>query len=444
MSSLLIRHATLINEGQRYQADVLVKNGIIDKIAPEVTAAADQVIDAQGQYLLPGVIDDQVHFREPGLTHKGDLTSESRAAVAGGVTSYMEMPNTSPQTLTQGLLTQKYERAAAVSAANYSFYMGASNDNLSEVLKTDPYRVCGVKVFMGSSTGNMLVDDLKALEGIFRESTLLVATHCEKEEIIRANLAKAQKKFKQKIPIAQHPIIRSTEACYASSSEAVELAHQHGTRLHVLHISTAKELALFDADTPLADKRITAEACIHHLWFTDADYAKKGTHIKWNPAVKAAADRQAIRQAVIDGRIDVIATDHAPHTLAEKDNPYLLAPSGGPMIQHSLVAMLELASQGVFTIEQVVAKMSHDVATCFQVEKRGYLREGYYADLVLVAPQAPWRVNKSNLQYKCGWSPMEGQTFHHQVKTTVVSGQVAYHDGVIDPSVRGMRMTFRR
>ena len=444
MPSLLIRHATLLNEGQRYEADVFVKNGLIHRVGPNLNEIADQVLDARGLYLLPGVIDDQVHFREPGLTHKADLTTESRAAVAGGVTTYMEMPNTVPQTLTQDLLTQKYERAAAVSTANYSFYMGASNDNIDEVLKTDPYQVCGIKVFMGSSTGNMLVDDEQTLEGIFREAPILVATHCEKEEIVRANLAKAERKFKDKIPIAQHPVIRSVEACYASSSQAVALARKHHTRLHVLHISTAKELELFDAETPLAEKRITAEACIHHLWFSDADYAKKGTHIKWNPAVKTAADRKAIRAALLEGRIDVVATDHAPHTLNEKDNPYLLAPSGGPLIQHTLVAMLELARQGVLTEEQVVEKMCHNVATCFQVEKRGFLREGYYADLVLVDPQAPWQVQRSNLRYKCGWSPFEGQTFQHQVKSTIVSGNLVYHEGTLDETVRGMRLTFRR
>jgi dihydroorotase len=444
MSTLLIRHATIINEGQRFEGDVFIKQGLIYAIGSGLAQIADQTIDAKGLYLMPGLIDDQVHFREPGLTHKADLTTESRAAVAGGVTSFMEMPNTVPQTLTQDLLAQKYDRAAEVSVANYSFFMGASNDNLEEVLKTDPRQVCGIKVFMGSSTGNMLVDDEQTLEGIFREAPILVATHCEKEEIIKANLAKAQRKYRKKIPIEQHPVIRSVEACYASSSQAVALAQKHHSRLHVLHISTAKELELFDAETPLAEKRITAEACIHHLWFTDADYTKKGTHIKWNPAVKTANDRKAIRAALLDGRIDVIATDHAPHTLAEKDNPYLEAPSGGPLVQHSLVALLELARQGVLTEEQVVEKAAHNVAICFQIEKRGFIREGYYADLVLVDPHAPWKVTRHNLRYKCGWSPFEGQTFQHQVKATIVSGNLVYHEGSIDESVRGMRLTFRR
>ncbi len=444
MSTLLIRHATIINEGQRFEGDVFIKQGLIYAIGSGLAEIADQTIDARGLYLMPGLIDDQVHFREPGLTHKADLTTESRAAVAGGITSFMEMPNTVPQTLTQDLLAQKYARAAEVSVANYSFFMGASNDNLEEVLKTDPRQVCGIKVFMGSSTGNMLVDDEQTLEGIFREAPILVATHCEKEEIIKANLAKAQRKYRKKIPIEQHPVIRSVEACYASSSQAVALAQKHHSRLHVLHISTAKELELFDAETPLAEKRITAEACIHHLWFTDADYTKKGTHIKWNPAVKTATNRKAIRAALLEGRIDVIATDHAPHTLAEKDNPYLEAPSGGPLVQHSLVALLELAWQGVLTEEQVVEKAAHNVAICFQIEKRGFIREGYYADLVLVDPHAPWKVTRHNLRYKCGWSPFEGQTFQHQVKATIVSGNLVYHEGSIDESVRGMRLTFRR
>ena len=442
--SLLIRNATLINEGQRFEADLYVKGGLIDRIGPNLKVSADQTIDARGLWLLPGVIDDQVHFREPGLTHKADLTTESRAAVAGGITSFMEMPNTVPQALTQELLEQKYRRAAEVSVANYSFFMGASNDNLEEVLKTDPRRVCGIKVFMGSSTGNMLVDDEQTLDAIFREAPILVATHCEKEEIVRANLAAQKEKYGDDIPIELHPVIRSEEACYASSSLAVGLARRHGTRLHVLHISTAKELELFDAALPLSEKRITAEACIHHLWFTQEQYADKGTLIKWNPAVKQASDRDAIRAAVKSGRIDVIATDHAPHTLEEKQQPYTQAPSGGPLVQHSLVAMLEMAKQGIFGLEEIVHKMSHAVADCFQIAGRGYLREGYHADLVLVDPQATWTVERSNLRYKCGWSPFEGQTFQHQVHSTVVSGKLVYHLGKIDESVRGQRLTFDR
>ncbi len=441
--SILIKGATLVNEGQQYQADLLVKDGLIHHIGPAINAIADHIIDAHGLWLLPGLIDDQVHFREPGLTHKGDLYTESRAAVAGGVTTFMEMPNTKPQTLTQDLLEQKYQRAAEVSPANYSFFMGASNDNIEEVLKTNPKEVCGIKVFMGSSTGNMLVDDAQTLEGIFREAPTLVATHCEKEEIIRANLAQAKAEYGDNIPIELHPIIRSEEACYASSSLAVELAKKHGTRLHILHISTAKELALFNPG-PLTSKLITAEACIHHLWFTDQAYAQKGTHIKWNPAVKTAEDRAAIRAAVKEGRIDVIATDHAPHTEAEKANPYLSAPSGGPLVQHSLVALLELVAQGVFSLEEVVHKTSHAVAECFQIDKRGYLREGYHADLVLVDPKAPWVVNKENIRYKCGWSPFEGQTFQAQVHSTMVSGKLVYQQGRLDDSARGQRLSFSR
>ncbi len=442
--SLLIRNATLINEGQRIEADLLVKDGLIHTIGKNLGAIADQTIDASGLWLMPGVIDDQVHFREPGLTHKGDLTTESRAAVAGGVTTFMEMPNTKPQALTQELLEQKYQRAAEVSTANYSFFMGASNDNLEEVLKTDPRNVCGIKVFMGSSTGNMLVDDAQTLEGIFREAPMLVATHCEKEEIIRANYAQYHAEYGDDIPIRFHPIIRSEEACYASSSLAVELAKKFNTRLHILHISTAKELELFQVDVPRTEKRITAEACIHHMWFSEEDYAEKGTFIKWNPAVKKASDRAAIREAVKQGRIDVVATDHAPHTLEEKQNPYASAPSGGPLIQHSLVAMLEMARNGVFAVEEVVDRMTHAVADIFQIQKRGYLREGYHADLVLVDPNANWTVDRSNIRYKCGWSPLEGQQFSHQVHSTIVSGQLVYHNGEVNERIRGQRLAFDR
>lgn len=441
--SILIKNARLVNEGKQYQADVLIKDKLIHKIGANLNDIADHTLDAKGLYLMPGVIDDQVHFREPGLTHKTDIRTASRAAVAGGTTSFMEMPNTNPQSLTQDLLQAKYDRAAEVSPANYSFYMGASNDNIEDVLKTNPNTVCGVKVFMGSSTGNMLVDDTQVLDKIFQEVPMLIATHCEKEEVIRANTAAYIAKYGEDIPIKFHPIIRSHEACYLSSSQAVELAKKHDTRLHILHISTAQELDLFRNDIPMEQKRITAEACIHHLWFTDADYDRLGVRIKWNPAVKTAADREAIRAAVNDGRIDVVATDHAPHTWEEKSNAYMRCPSGGPLIQHSLVAMLEMAKQGVFTLEHVVQKMSHDVARCFQIEKRGYIREGYYADLVLVDPNHSWTVSKNNLLYKCGWSPLEGQEFSHQVKSTIVSGKLAYHEGKIDDGVRGDRMGFR-
>ncbi len=440
--SILIRNAHIVNEGLQFEADVFVKNGLIHEIGHNLTAIADRVIDARGLHLFPGVIDDQVHFREPGLTHKADLRTESRAAVAGGVTSFMEMPNTVPQALTQELLADKYQRAAEVSSANYSFFMGASNENIEEVLKTDPKTVCGVKVFMGSSTGDMLVDDEKVLDRIFSQVPMLIATHCEKEEVIRANMAAYKAKYGDDIPIRCHPEIRSEEACYRSSSQAVALAQKHNTRLHILHISTAKELSLFRNDIPLKDKRITAEACIHHLWFTQDDYDRLGTRIKWNPAVKTAADREAIRQAVRDHRIDVVATDHAPHTLAEKANPYTQAPSGGPLIQHTLVAMLELFRQGVFTLEEVVYKMSHAPAICFGVKNRGYIREGYHADLVLVDMNDPWTVHTENILYKCGWSPLEGQTFQAKVKHTIVSGQEVYANGVIDQSIRGQRLAF--
>ena len=382
MASLLIKNARLVNEGQIFESDIYCENGLIKKIAKNIRKVADTKVKAKGLFLLPGVIDDQVHFREPGLTHKGDLYSESRAAVAGGITTYMEMPNTKPQALTQELLEQKYKRAAEVSAANYSFFMGASNDNIEEVLKTNTQNVCGIKVFMGSSTGNMLVDDAEVLEGIFSKSPMLVATHCEKEEIIRRNLSLYKEQFGDNIPVAEHPYIRSVDACYQSSKLAVELAKKHNTRLHILHISTERELELFDNRLPLAEKRITAEVCIHHLWFSEEDYAERGMLIKWNPAVKKASDREALRKALIDNRLDIIATDHAPHTLEEKDNCYTKAPSGAPMVQHALVAVLELVNQGVLSMEQAVEKMCHAPAVCFQVEKRGFLREGYFADMV--------------------------------------------------------------
>ncbi|TAE49702.1 MAG: dihydroorotase [Bacteroidetes bacterium] len=442
MSSILIRHAQIVNEGVIREADVFVRDGIIYRIGADLGLIADTTLDARGKWLMPGVIDDQVHFREPGLTHKGDLYTESRAAVAGGVTSYMEMPNTQPQTLTQELLEAKYRRAAEVSAANYSFFMGASNDNLEEVLKTDAEAVCGIKVFMGSSTGNMLVDNPGTLEQLFSRSPLLIATHCEQEETIKANLARFREQYGEDIPVECHPLIRSAEACYQSSSLAVDLARRHGARLHVLHISTAIELELFDNQLPLLQKRITSEACIHHLWFSDEDYARLGNRIKWNPAVKSAEDRAAIRQALIEGRLDIVATDHAPHTSEEKAAPYLQAPSGGPLVQHSLVAMLELASQGLWSVPFVVEKMCHAPAQCFRLKNRGYIREGYHADLVLVDPDAPWQVNPANLRYKCGWSPFEGQTFRSKVETTIVSGRVVYHQGQIDDAVRGERLRF--
>jgi len=427
--STLIRNAHVVNDGAITVNDVLIVGDRIAKIGKGLDAEGGKTIDATGFWLMPGIIDDQVHFREPGLTHKADLSTESKAAAAGGVTSFMEMPNTVPQVLTQQLLQDKYEIAAEVSAVNYSFFMGASNNNLDEVLKTDPKRVCGVKIFMGSSTGDMLVDEKKILEGIFKESPTIVATHCEEEAVVRANMTAAKKRWGENVPIDQHPLIRSAEACYQSSSKAVELATKHGARLHILHISTARELDLFDGNKPLKEKKITSEACIHHLWFTDADYADKGTYIKWNPAVKTEADRNAIRAALQDGRIDVVATDHAPHTIKEKSNSYFKAPSGGPLIQHGLTAMLELVHQGEITVEKVIELMCHRVAELFEIKDRGYIREGYKADLVLVNPDANWTVTGENILYKCGWSPFAGYEFKSHVTGTWVNG-VRVWDGV--------------
>ena len=444
MASILIKNASLVNEGRISHADVLVKGQRIYKIGKDLTYPGSQVIDAREQFLLPGCIDDQVHFREPGLTHKGTIASESKAAVAGGITSYMEMPNTKPPTLTQSLLEEKFEIAASKSMANYSFFMGASNNNLEEVLKTDPETVCGIKVFMGSSTGDMLVDNEQALEALFSEAHLLLATHCEDESTIKANLEHFRAKYGQEIPIECHPKIRSTEACYLSSSKAIKLAKKFDTRLHILHISTGKETFLFDATKPLRSKRITSEACIHHLWFTDKDYGSKGSAIKWNPAVKSKQDQEAIWQALLDGRIDVIATDHAPHSWQEKSNLYLTAPSGGPLIQHSLVAMLECYRAGKVSLEMVVQKMCHNPAEIFNIRDRGYLREGYFADLVLVNLDHPWTVSKENIVAKCGWSPFEGTTFHSQVTHTLVSGELVYKEGSFDRTVKGQRLLFDR
>ena len=440
----LIKNAKLVNEGQVYQADVLIKNQIIKEISSEIKIEADYVIDAKGLHLLPGVIDDQVHFREPGLTHKANIYSESKAAVAGGITSFMEMPNTNPQALTQELLEDKYVIASQTSIANYSFFMGASNDNLEEVLKTDPKKVGAIKIFMGSSTGSMLVDNRTVLEEIFKKSPMLIAVHCEDEQTIQENTIKAKKEFGEEVPISEHPNIRSAEACYKSSSMAVELAKKHNTRLHVFHLSTEKEISLFDNALPLAKKLITAEVCIHHLWFDESKYAEKGTLIKWNPAVKKASDKEALFQALLDDKLDVIATDHAPHTLEEKSNTYFNAPSGGPLVQHALPAMLAFVKQEKISIEKVVEKMCHNPAICFKVENRGFIREGYFADLVLVNLDKPWEVNKNNILYKCGWSPFEGETFNAQITHTFVNGHIAYEYGDFDETQRGMRLTFDR
>lgn len=445
MNSTLILNAKVVNEGSVKENDVLIKGQHVEKIDADLQSmAADKVVDAKGKFLLPGAIDDQVHFREPGLTHKATIYSESRAAVAGGVTSFMEMPNTIPPVFTQTLLEDKYQIAARTSLGNYSFYMGASNDNLEEVLKTDVSKVCGLKIFMGSSTGNLLVDDSKTLEGFYSKFPSLIATHCEDEPTILRNTELYKEKYGDAVTARMHPEIRSHEACFLSSSAAVSLAKQHGTQLHILHISTEKETHLFDNALPLKDKKITAEACIHHMWFNDEDYDRLGMLIKWNPAVKTRADQEGILKALLDDRIDVIATDHAPHTWEEKQNSYFKAPSGGPLIQHSVVAMMEFYKQGKISIERLVEKMCHNPAILFRIEKRGYIREGYFADLVLVDPNSEWIVNKENIIAKCGWSPYEGQAFSSSIDTTWVSGHQAYHRGKFDESHMGQRMTFNR
>jgi dihydroorotase len=445
MKKYLITNVRLVNEGLVQSKYVLIENGRIAKISDSITAPADaRIIDGNGAYLLPGVIDDQVHFREPGLTHKADLFTESRAAVAGGTTSFMEMPNTVPNTLTQELLADKYQLGAQRSLANYSFFMGVSNDNYEEVMKTNAREVCGLKIFMGSSTGNMLVDNPQTLEKVFCNSGMLIATHCEDEATVKANMERYKAEYGDKATTALHPVIRNTEACYLSSSLAVSLAKKCGGRLHILHISTAKELDLFTNDIPLKDKKITSEVCIHHLWFSEEDYAEKGNLIKWNPAVKSKADREALRKALLDDRLDIVATDHAPHTLEEKAQHYWQAPSGGPLVQHSLLAMLEMSKQGLWSVEKVVEKMAHTPAICFKIENRGFIREGYWADLVLVKETNPWEVKREDLLYKCGWSPMEGTKFSHEIQATFVSGHLAYENGKFNEEKMGQRMTFDR
>ncbi len=453
MRDIVIKDARVVNEGKILRdTSILIRNGIIEKIfrdeVPTNILAQSDVIDASGKLLLPGIIDDQVHFRDPGLTHKGDIETESRAAIAGGITSFMEMPNTVPQAVTHEILEQKYLRASEVSLANYSFYIGATNDNLEELLKTDPSRVCGVKVFMGSSTGNMLVNDTETLVALFSKSKMLIATHCEDEQIIQSNSAIAREKYGEDVPMSEHSKIRDTNACFKSTSKAVELAKKYGTRLHVLHLSTAGEIALFEAG-PVKNKKITNEACVHHLWFTEADYEKKGTRIKWNPAIKSANDRQALLKGIADNRIDVIATDHAPHTIEEKDQSYFKAPSGGPLVQHSLVAMLEMSRNGKISLEKLVEKMCHAPADLFGIEKRGYIRKGYKADLVLV-DALRWTVSKENILSKCGWSPFEGESFYYFVSQTFVNGNLVYENndpnssGTFHEQIKGERLTFNR
>ncbi len=443
MSSILILNAQVVNEGKINTLDILVKDGRIQKVDKNLSGQkTDKIIDANGKYLLPGAIDDQVHFREPGLTHKATIYTESKAAVAGGVTSFMEMPNTNPQTTTQTLLEEKYAIASKDSLANYSFFMGTTNHNYDELMRTNPSNVCGIKIFMGSSTGDMLVDDAPTLEKIFSSSPCLIATHCEDDKLIKINQENYVLHFGEKLSVEYHPLIRSQQACYNSSSLAVSMAKKHGTRLHILHISTAKELALFENITPLKDKKITAEACIHHLWFSDNDYIKKGNFIKWNPAVKSSADRKAIFEGVLDGTIDVIATDHAPHTLEEKQQSYLKAPSGGPLVQHSIVAMLDFYHQGKISLEKIVEKMSHNPAILFRIKDRGFVREGYWADLILADIDSPWTVNKDNILYKCGWSPFEGHTFQSKITHTFVSGNLVFENGTFNESTRGKRLLF--
>ena len=440
----LLKNGTIINEGRVFTSDILIKEDRIEKIGGIIENNCGAVeIDASEKLIIPGCIDDQVHFREPGLTHKGTIFSESRAAVAGGITSFMEMPNTVPNALTQELLEEKYAIASKSSIANFSFFMGASNDNLDEVLKTNPTNVCGIKVFMGSSTGNMLVDNEKALEGLFSQVGMLIATHCEDENTIKANLEKAKTLYGEHIPIQEHPIIRSEEACYKSSAFAVSMARKYGSRLHVLHISTEKETHLFDNTIPLEQKKITAEACIHHLWFTEKDYNSKGNFIKWNPAVKKESDRLGIWKALLDNRIDVIATDHAPHTLQEKTQSYFNAPSGGPLVQHGLLAMLEKVKEGEISLGKLVDKMCHSPAILFRIKERGFIREGYKADLVVISQNKSPIVTKENCLYSCAWSPFEGIQFSHTIEKTFVNGNVVFQDGIIINDIFGERLTFK-
>ena len=442
---ILIQNATIVNENKIFKGDVLIENELIKKISSEIKPTENvEIINAEGKYLIPGFIDDQVHFREPGLTHKANIATESRAAIAGGITTFIEMPNTVPQATTQKLLEDKFKIAAVDSYANYSFMFGGTNNNLEELLKTDPKKVAGIKLFLGSSTGDMLVDNEEVLEKIFSSTKMIISVHCEDEGTIRKNTAIYKEKYGDDIPIKYHPLIRSEAACYLSSSKAIELAKKTGARLHIFHLSTAKETHLFRNDIPLEEKQITSEVCIHHLWFNDKDYEEKGTHIKWNPAVKTEKDRLGLWKALLDDRIDVLATDHAPHTLDEKNNNYLNAPSGGPLVQHALIALLEKVKEGVIPIEKAVEKMSHNPAKLFQIEKRGFIKEGYFADIVLVDVNKPQTVTKDNILYKCGWSPFEGTTFSSTITHTFVNGHLIYNNGIFNDTIKGKRITFNR
>jgi dihydroorotase len=447
MSSILIKNATIINEGRVFKGELLIKDETISAISPpnQIDPPKNtETINASGLLLIPGVIDDQVHFREPGLTHKGNIFTESRAAVAGGITSFMDMPNTNPQTITNVLLAEKFRIASVDSFANYSFYIGATNTNLEEVINADPAEVCGIKVFMGSSTGNMLVDNEKALRDLFSKATIPVACHCESENIIKRNSEIYRKIYGEDVPVSMHPAIRSREACFLSSSHAVKLAREYNTRLHILHLSTADEMKLFSNELPLDQKKITAEVCVHHLWFDETSYEKMGMLVKWNPSIKTRFDREALLNATINDRIDVVATDHAPHTIEEKNNSYFKVPSGGPLVQHSLVVMLELWHRKMISIEKIVEKMCHNPAVLFNIKERGFIREGYKADLVLINPENPWTVLKENILYKCGWSPFEGTTFKSKVVKTIVNGTIVYDDGIINDNYRGQKLKFDR
>ncbi len=445
MKKYIINNANLVNEGQIYEASVCINNGLIERIEKNsLSLHGYEIIDADGLFLLPGMIDDQVHFREPGLIHKGTIYSESKAAIAGGITSYMEMPNTLPAAVNLPLLEDKYALAAQSSLANFSFYLGATPENLEELLKVNSTTVCGIKIFMGSSTGNLLVDDEYVLENIFSQVQILIAAHCESDPIIRKNQQEFIMQYGDKLDAQYHHLIRSAEACYKSSSFAVALAKKHKTRLHILHISTAHELDLFDNHIPLKDKKITAEACVHHLWYCNDDYAQKGNFIKWNPAIKTIQDRDALLKAVLDNKIDVIATDHAPHTFQEKSKTYIEAPSGGPLVQHALVALLELYHQNKISLPKIVEKTSHAVADLFGIEKRGYIREGYFADLVLVDLNQPWEVRKENILYQCGWSPFEGTSFHSKIRNTFVNGHLVYNQGFFNEEQKGQRLRFNK
>ncbi len=446
MKTVLIKNAKIVNEGEIVQGDVMVQDGVIVEVSGSISmkSADTKIIDADGSFLLPGMIDDQVHFREPGLTHKATIASESRAAAAGGVTSFIEMPNTLPQATTIDLLEQKFDIAANSSWVNYSFMFGGTNDNLSEILKVDPQKVAGLKLFLGSSTGNMLVDDPQILEEIFSKTRLLISAHCEDEATIKENLEKHKAEYGEDIPIACHPKIRSEKACYLSSSQAIKLAEKTGARLHVFHVSTEKETHLFSNKKPLEKKKITAEVCVHHLWFSDEDYTAKGTKIKWNPAIKTVQDREGLWKALLDDRIDVIASDHAPHTLEEKSKKYLEAPSGGPLVQHTLVALMEMYHRGKISIEKIVEKTAHNPAILFEIANRGFIRKGYKADLVLIDPNSPWTVKKENILYKCGWSPFEGTTFKSRVTHTLVNGIVVYENSKFPTQGKPERLTFNR